>query len=380
MAPVRDIVSSAKKVVVKIGSALLTSSGSHDGNFLKFANEICVLREEGREVSLVSSGAISQGVALLGLQKRPPGLATAQGLAAVGQPALMNTWARAFAPTTVAQFLLTKYDVTNPVSFINARRALRAVHSRGIVPIGNENDTVATDEIKIGDNDTLGAAVAKIAGADLLIILTQVDGLYTANPELDPSATLISTVLAENLAQAEAVAGGASGDGMGTGGFDTKLQAVKLAFTAGIPVVIANGAIRNILPRVMSGEEVGTLFVPPLDIGGTRWLINHWPVRGRVEVSQETADRLRDGQDPHIFMEDIVRVLGDFTRGDCVSIGIFHGELIGRGLVGYSENEIESFKGLSKEEVLSKLGKRYDFQVLDRQDMILYKDLHHPFD
>eukprot|EP00668_Euglena_longa_P041533 GGOE01054674.1.p1 GENE.GGOE01054674.1~~GGOE01054674.1.p1 ORF type:complete len:408 (+),score=111.59 GGOE01054674.1:226-1449(+) len=377
----RDMVAASKKVVVKIGSALLSGPGSHDGHFLKFANEMCSLREQGREVSLVSSGAIAQGVSMLGLKKRPPGLATAQGLAAVGQPALMNTWARAFAPTAVAQFLLTKYDVSNPTSFINARRALRAVHAQGIIPIGNENDTVANDEIKIGDNDTLGAAVAKIAGADLLVILTQVDGLFTANPELDANAKLIPTVLSENLADAEAVSGGASGDGLGTGGFDTKIQAVKVAFSAGIPVVIANGAVRNVLPRVLSGEELGTVFVPPSTMRGTRWLINQWPVKGRVEVSQEAAERVRTGgEGEHFFMEDIVRVLGEFNRGDCVSIGVFHGELIGRGLVGYSETEIDHFKGWAKEKVHEKLGKRYDFQVLDRRDMVLYTDMNHPFD
>jgi len=381
MSGAREAVAKAKRVVVKVGSALLTAPGSHDGSFMKLANEMCLLREQGREVSLVSSGAIAQGVSLLGLKKRPPGLAVAQGLAAVGQPALMNTWARAFAPTPVAQFLLTKYDVSNPISFLNARRALRAVHAQGIIPIGNENDTVANDEIKIGDNDTLGASVAKLWGADLLIILTQVDGLYTANPEKDPNAKLIPTVLADGLDHAEAVSGGASGDGLGTGGFSTKIQAVRIAFSAGIPVVIANGATRNILPHIMAGDEVGTVFVPPPEMRGTRWLINQWPVKGRVEVTPEAGERMRGpSKTEHFFMEDVARVLGEFNRGDVVSIGIVHGELIGRGLVGYSDAEMTAYKGWPKEKVHESLGKRYDFQAIDRRDMVLYHDLHHPFD
>jgi glutamate 5-kinase len=288
----------------------------------------------------------------------------------------MNTWARAFAPTPVAQFLLSKYDLTNPVSFINARRALRALAERDVIPIGNENDTVATDEIKIGDNDTLGAAVAKIRGADLLVILTQVDGLYNGNPEEDSSAELIHTVLPEEIAHAESVAGDASSDGLGTGGFATKLQAVKLAYSAGIPVVIANGYTRNILNRVLSGEQIGTLFVPPEGTGGTQWLNNHWPVKGRLEVSEKAAERLCDRNTEHLWMEDVARVLGDFHRGDCVALGC-NGKLLGRGLVGYDTEVIAQLKGLGSEKVLQSLGpKRYDFQVMDRADLVIYSEPH----
>jgi len=376
----REMVAAARNVVVKIGSALLSNPGNNDGNYMKFANEVATLRAQKREVSLVSSGAIASGVALLGMRKRPPGLAVAQSLAAVGQPALMNTWARAFAPTPVAQFLLTKYDVSNPVSFLNARRALRALHTHGIIPVGNENDTVTNDQIKIGDNDTLGANVAQIAGADLLVILTQVDGLFTANPESDPRAKLIPTVTEDGLDEAEAVSSGASGDGLGTGGFSTKIHAVRIAFSAGIPVVIANGATRNILTRIVEGQEVGTVFVPPANTRGSRWLIDKWPVKGRIEFSQAAVDRFRRGESEHFFMEDVVRVLGEFGRGDCIALGVLHGELLGRGLIGYSSAEIEQHKGLPQDRVHEAMGKRYDFQVLDRRDLVLYNDAHHPFD
>eukprot|EP01010_Urceolus_cornutus_P004817 NODE_791_length_1340_cov_292.676995_g599_i0.p1 GENE.NODE_791_length_1340_cov_292.676995_g599_i0~~NODE_791_length_1340_cov_292.676995_g599_i0.p1 ORF type:complete len:361 (+),score=48.76 NODE_791_length_1340_cov_292.676995_g599_i0:94-1176(+) len=354
----RDSISRSRRIVVKIGSALLHSTS--DAPFLKFSNQLSAVVESGRRVALVSSGAVSQGSTALGFDTKPAGMAVSQALASVGQPHLMHRWTRCIAPVSVAQFLLSRYDITNQTSFMSARRALRALHEldEDTLCIGNENDTVAAEGLKFGDNDNLAAQLAKVFGADLLIILTQVDGLYTANPEKDPSASIIHTVLPAELDKADGMADGAGANGQGVGGFETKLQAVRVAFEHKIPVVVANGAPRDILQRILQGEEVGTLFVPP---NGQNWL-HDFPVSGKVWL------RVGALMGKNIHIEDIVKVEGQFRRGDCVEIHFADG-ITGRGLVGYKSKVLEQLKGQDEVAVLKALGpKGWDGAVLHTDD------------
>ncbi len=344
-----------RRVVLKVGSALLTPQGPLGPRpFERLAAQVRAAHEAGVSVTIVSSGAIAQGRLALDLRERPAELSSAQALAAVGQPLLMRRWAEAFAghprPLPVAQFLLTRSDVEEPLRFFNARRALRALERLGAVAIGNENDTVATEEIKIGDNDTLAAHVARVVGADLLVIYTQVDGLYTGNPERDPSARRVPLV--RNIEEVSSFAGDAGGDGWGVGGMRTKVEAARVATRAGVSVVIAHGRaplldlLRDAEPARAS-ELDGTLFIAPLS--PREALGRRWPLSGRLTLTAEGAARL-ESLEP-VELKELVEVDGDFSRGDLVELcDGGSGAPLGRALTAYGRAEcLRALRGLTLE-------------------------------
>lgn len=318
-----------KKVILKVGSALLTPSGPLGGEGLqRLSAEVKALQQRGVSVTVVSSGAIAQGRLTLGLSERPSELAAAQALAALGQPLLMRRWAEAFAPTQVAQVLLTMSDVLDPLRFYNARCALRALEALGVIAIGNENDTVATEEIKFGDNDRLGAYLAQINSADLLILYTQVDGLYTANPKRDPSARKLEVI--EELSEVLSFAEGADMEGWGTGGMKTKLEAAQLAHEVGTSVLIADGATSLI--RLLEEPSLGSLIPAPRAVSQS--LLRRWPVHGLVELSERGLKSLQEGAPAELT--DCLSVTGHFSRGDLVELRS-GGAVRGRALIGYGE-------------------------------------------
>eukprot|EP01001_Neometanema_parovale_P004091 NODE_1561_length_1684_cov_54.070468_g1483_i0.p1 GENE.NODE_1561_length_1684_cov_54.070468_g1483_i0~~NODE_1561_length_1684_cov_54.070468_g1483_i0.p1 ORF type:complete len:396 (-),score=77.49 NODE_1561_length_1684_cov_54.070468_g1483_i0:417-1604(-) len=360
----REAIKAANSVVVKIGSALLTDSST----FAQYAADVSALRRAGKHVTVVSSGGISQGASMLG--HRPAGLANAQALSSFGQVKLMQEWSNAFNPTTVAQFLLSKYDFVNPRSFLNARRSLRALKEMDVIPIGNENDTVNTGELKVGDNDTLSAHVAQLAGADLLIILTGVDGLYSANPSKDSTAKLISSVSQDDLGEAERVSEGTD-DGVGTGGFTTKIEAVKVAFQHECPVVIANGTVPDILQQITSGADVGTAFHP--NTQGDSWLMERFPLAGNITLRGEASLKMMLSGKIDLWMSDILECSGQFGRGDTIAIRSSSGQILGRGITAYGSQKLTALSGLPELDVLEALGpKSYDGQVLHPDDYCLY--------
>jgi len=357
-----------RRVVVKVGSALLTPQGPLGPRpFERLAAQVHAAHEAGVSVTLVSSGAIAQGRLALHLAERPAELSAAQALAAVGQPLLMRRWAEAFAalprPLPVAQFLLTRSDVEEPLRFFNARRALRALERLGAVAIGNENDTVATEEIKIGDNDTLAAHVARVVGADLLVIYTQVDGLYTGNPERDSSARRVPLV--GDIAAVESFAGEAGGDGWGVGGMRTKVEAARVATRAGVSVVIAHGRaplldlLHNAEPLRAAAALDGTLFVAPLSPAEA--LKARWPLSGRLTLTQEGGARLCAGEAAslaHLLSAD-----GEFARGDLVELCVEGAPgPLGRALTAYGRAEcLRALGGLS-------LGGAFDGPLVETRD------------
>lgn len=353
-----------KRVVIKVGSALLTPQGPLGPQaFERLAHEVLALRHAGVSVTLVSSGAIAQGRLALGMDARPQELSLAQALAAVGQPLLMSRWAEALAPTQVAQLLLTFSDIDDPLRFFNARRALRALDDLGVIAIGNENDSVATEEIKFGDNDRLGAYVAQLSGADVYVIYTQVDGLYTANPERDPNARRLSVV--PQLSEVMSFAEGAGSDGWGTGGMTSKLEAAEIAHRAGTSVIIAHG--QTPLLDLLRDPTLGTLLPAPM--GPSEALRERWPLSGRVTITQEGKRALESGAS--VELSELCAVGGLFARGDLVALNVGDAQW-GRALIGYNVEACE--RALSERAVArdprATLGDDFDGALINAGDWV----------
>ncbi len=350
-----------RRAVVKVGSSSLTdASGRIDPPRMwaiaRAAQLLCP------QVAIVSSGAVASGCGLLG-RKRPRGLPEKQALAAVGQAVLMQDWARAFAPRPVAQFLLSADDVHDRTRFVHAKHALEAAFRLGVVPIVNENDTVATDELKVGDNDTLSAWVAYLVDADRLFLLTDVDGLYTADPRRDPAAERIPYV--ECVGEVEHLAGD-SRDSRGTGGMRTKLQAARIATDAGIETIVLGGGGTE-LERWLRGEPTGTRFASRPGAARRGWLL-HQRARGRIRVDEGAVRALRAGRS--LLPRGVTSHQGAFDRGDLVGIEGPDG-LVAKGLVNYSASELAKIEGAHTSEIEARLGhKDYD-EVVNHDQLAL---------
>jgi len=350
-------------LVLKVGSALLTPSGPlGERAFSKISAELSTLEAAGLELTLVSSGAIAQGRLSMNIAERPRELSTAQALAALGQPLLMQRWAEALSPQRAAQVLLTMSDVSDPLRFYNARCALRALRALGALPIGNENDTVATEEIRFGDNDRLGAHLARVTGAELLILYTQVDGLYTANPKRDSSAQRITLV--EDLSEVRAFAGG-SDDEWGTGGMKTKLDAADIAHQSGCSVIIAQGGTP--LLELLRDPSLGTLIPAPRSV--EQALLAQWPLCGRVELSDEAAQALRSGL--AVELSACLSAHGEFTRGQLVEVSNA-GESLGRALIGYGSVDCERASSAHHRSSGSGASSLSDGPLIHPQDWVAY--------
>ena len=364
----------AQRVVVKVGTSTLTHP---DGRFNfdriePLVTQLVQLANERREVLLVTSGAIGAGLNRLGLKKRPKTIPEKQAVAAVGQGLLMHMYERLFEERgrTVAQVLLTRDDLTHRKRHLNSRNTLHNLWRLGVIPIVNENDTVAVDEIKFGDNDTLAALVASLVGADLLIVLSDVDGFYDRNPRIHPDAELLSVVRAVTP-EMQRSAGG-PGTERGSGGMSTKLQAAKIATAAGIATVLANGARPNVLHDVLAGKEVGTFFVPQRTrmAGRKRWIAFHQHPSGTVRVDEGAGRALKSGGNS-LLPIGIVGIEGVFDEGDVVRIVDSEGREVARGLVNYSSRDVAKIIGCSTQEIERRLGYKYYDEVVHRDNLVL---------
>ena len=370
----REIAIDAKRWVIKIGSALLTNNGAGlDRNAIDgWVDQIADLLLQGKEVVLVSSGAIAEGIVRLGWQQRPDSIHELQAAAAVGQMGLIQAYESSFQrfDRITAQILLDHDDMASRQRYLNARGVLQTLMSLTVVPIVNENDTVVTDEIRFGDNDSLAALVANLIDADMLVILTDKDGLFSANPDLEPDAHLISQAMVADTSL-DALAGGSNGT-LGRGGMITKLQAARLAARSGCSTIIAGGRNANILHQVATGDEVGTLLSAgqkPL-AARKQWLAGQLQVKGQL-VLDAGAVKVLTQQGRSLLAVGVRQVVGTFTRGDLVSCVNADGVEVARGLVNYNANEAVRILGQSTESIAGILGYREDDELIHRDNLVI---------
>ena len=364
----------AQRIVVKVGSSLVTNEGRglDDAAISVWGAQIARLRAMGKEVAMVSSGAIAEGMKRLGWQRRPHEMHELQAAAAVGQMGLAQVYESCFRQhgLQTAQVLLTHEDMADRKRYLNARSTLLTLLQLGVVPIINENDTVVTDEIKVGDNDTLGALVANLIDADALVILTDQHGLYTADPRKDPSATLLARVRAGDAAL-EAIAGGA-GSAIGRGGMITKVLAARRAATGGASTIVCSGREPDVLVRLAGGEAIGTEFVAEMPRLAARkqWLADHLQLRGAVKLDAGAARALqRDGKS--LLAIGVVEVTGDFERGEAVAVLGPDGVELARGLINYASSDSRRIMRRPSSEIESILGFVEEPELIHRDNLVL---------
>jgi glutamate 5-kinase len=370
----KSVLIQSKRIVVKVGSSLVTNQGEGlDTRAISgWAKQIAALCENGCEVVLVSSGAIAEGMQRLGWKQRPSAVHELQAAAAVGQMGLIQVYESRFREhgLRAAQVLLTHADLADRERYLNARSTLRTLLGLGVIPIINENDTVVTDEIKFGDNDTLGALVANLIEADALIILTDQNGLYNADPRKNPEAKLIDAAQAGD-AQLESMAGGA-GSHIGRGGMITKVLAAKRAARSGAHTVIASGHERDVLPRLLRGENIGTLLVAPQMTLAARkqWLADQLQVAGKVMLDAGAVRALRS-EGKSLLPIGVTDVAGEFDRGAVVAILDEQGRDIARGLVNYNADETRRIARHPSHEIESILGYLDELELIHRDNLVL---------
>jgi glutamate 5-kinase len=362
-----------RRLVVKLGTNVLTAGSDrlHRPRMVELARQIADARGHGVEVVLVSSGAVAAGRERLQFPPRRRDLPLKQLMAAVGQSRLMHLYEQIFDlySIPVAQTLLTRADLRDRHRYLNARNTLLACLAHGVLPIINENDVVAVDEIRVGDNDNLSALVANLVDADLLLILTDIDGLYTADPRRDPAARHIAEVLAID----ESIYALAGGSGArGTGGMRTKIQAADLATHGGTSVVIAAGGEREVLARVLGGEPLGTRFpaIASRMESRKRWVLAETVLHSRVTADDGAALALTQGG-KSLLPAGVVRVEGEFDRGQTIRIYTGAGQEIARGLAQYDARDLRLIKGLRSAQIAEALGYDYGPEVVHRDDMVL---------
>ena len=371
---IRESLGKARRIVVKVGTSTLT----HDTGKLNFfrieklVRELADLANQGKEIILVTSGAVGVGVDRLGLPEKPKSIPGKQAAAAVGQGILMHTYEKFFGEYNqiVAQVLLTREDSVNRKRYANSRNTLLTLLSMKVIPIINENDAVAVDELKIGDNDTLSAMVASIIEADLLVILSDVEGVYTDNPQTNPEAKLIPEI-SEVTAAVEAMAGGA-GTARGTGGMYTKFQAAKIAVNSGVVMVIASGSRDGVVREIVGGKNVGTIFWPTenrLQIR-KRWLAFGARIGGSIVVDKG-CERALLTEGSSLLPAGVTTVDGDFESGSTVRILTSEGREIARGLTNYCSRDARKIMGAHTHEIAALLGvKTYD-ELIHRDNLVL---------
>ncbi|MBI4247321.1 MAG: glutamate 5-kinase [Candidatus Rokubacteria bacterium] len=363
-----------RRLVVKVGSALVGTpeTGADPARIEALAAEIAAVRAE-REVVLVTSGAILAGMGRLGLAERPRSIPEKQAAAAVGQSALMWLYEAAFKRHGVAvgQVLLTALDIGDRARYLNARNTLLTLLRFGVLPVVNENDTVAVEEIKVGDNDNLSALVASLIDADLLVLLTDVDGLYTEDPAVSAAARRLDTVEAvtEDIAR---LVWDRTGRGS-VGGMATKLEAAQKAAASGISMIIADGRQPGVLTRALAGEPVGTYFLPRADrlTARKRWIAFAVPPQGRLTVDAG-ALRALTHQGRSLLPSGVVAVEGDFAAGEVVAVlSEADGKEVGRGLVNFDAAELRKIRGAKTREIEERLGYKSFDEVIHRDNLVM---------
>lgn len=370
----RICLTSAKRVVVKVGSAVLTAADGLDlAAIAELSRQISLLWDEGREVILVSSGAVAAGMRRMGITQKPSVMREKQAVAAVGQGALIRKYEKAFEEhgKTVAQVLLAGYDLSRRVSYLNARNTLSTLLSWKVTPIINENDTVATEELKFGDNDNLSAMMAHLLDADALVILTDLDGLFTADPRTDPNARLVPEMSSTGKKGRQIVCTD-SGSAVGTGGMASKVKAAKKATDAGIPVAITNGKKPGTLLGVLSGEMCGTFFPPSEKRMARRQCWLAWAARpkGALVVDGGAEKALVCGK-KSLLPVGVKEVIGDFSEGSPVALRTESGKIIAKGLSSFSSADIRRIMGKPSSMIAQILGAQHHGEVIHRDNLVL---------
>ena len=369
----KDIIKKTRRIVIKIGSAVLAGEG-YDGVdesiFSRLAKDVLCIKDK-REIVVVSSGAIAIGMKRLGLKEKVKSIPEKQAVAAIGQGSLMAIYEKVFSPLKirVAQVLLTHDDLSDRHRFLNAKNTLQTLLEYNAIPIINENDTVAVDEIKFGDNDNLSALVTNLVEADLLVILTDINGLYNKDPKINKDAELIPVV--DDIDKFISAAGRTSGI-YGTGGMQTKLDAAKKAAHFGVPTIVANGRERNILKKIFSGDDIGTLFLPMEERLTSRkhWLAFSTRPAGSLILDDGAKNALlKKGKS--LLSSGITGIEGSFDSGDAVSCVSPSGKEFARGIVNYSSEEIKRIKGLKTTEIEKALGYKYFDEVIHRDNLVI---------
>jgi len=368
------LIQHASRIIVKVGSSLVTNDGRglDHGAIARWAAQIAALRALGKEVVLVSSGAIAEGMLRLGFEKRPTDIHELQACAAVGQMGLAQIYETSFRAHGLgtAQVLLTHADLADRERYLNARSTLTTLLRLGVVPIINENDTVVTDEIKFGDNDTLGALVANLIEADALVILTDQRGLFSSDPRKDPGAYLIAEALAGDPAL-EAMAGGA-GSSIGRGGMLTKVLAARRAARSGASTVIAWGREADVLTRLAQGEAIGTQLTAPTGrlTARRQWLVDHLHTAGEVVIDAGAVQKLvEDGKS--LLPIGVLKVNGEFGRGAVITCVGIDGTAIARGLTNYTSIEARRILRQPSGKIESILGYMEGPELIHRDNMVL---------
>jgi glutamate 5-kinase len=367
--PRKKLIKDVKTIVVKVGTSIITDNGIITRKKIsRIAAGIDGLRKKGYNVILVSSGAIAAGASAVKKKRGALSIPEKQALSAIGQTALINEYRNAFKRRgyNIGQILLTEDDIKNRRRYLNARHTLNSLIEMGVIPIINENDTVVVKEIKFGDNDTLSAHISSLVDADLLILLSDVDGFY--NDISDPEPVREISEITHDIIQKARGAGSV----YGTGGMYTKILAAEIIIRFGEMMIIANGHIKNVLTRIMDGEEIGTIFA-----GSDKSLRNRkkWlalrKAAGFLTIDDGAVNALRDGK-KSLLAPGILSVEGEFDMGDAVDINSSTGHLIGKGIVNYNYQELKMIKGKKTQEIKKILGSKYFDEVINRDDMIVY--------
>lgn len=370
----KTIMNKVHRIVLKVGSQVLTAKGRSlsQAVFDRLARELSAAKKKGYEMVIVSSGAIAAGMARLGLLEKPKTIPQKQAAAAIGQSALMWNYERAFTcyGEKVAQVLLTRDDLSNRRRYLNARNTLLTLLGLGVIPIINENDTVVVEEIKFGDNDNLSALVTSLVNADLLIILSDIDGLYDRDPRLSKNAKLIPLVRQVTPEMEKKASGTLSP--ISIGGMVTKLQAARKAALFGVPMILANGMVEGILERIFQAEDVGTLFTSEVNKLNSRkhWIAFTLEPQGRIIVDDGAKKAiLQKGKS--LLPSGVLAAEGEFSLGDPVVLVDLQKQEFAKGLSNYGSAEINKIKGLKTTEVENKLGYKYGDEIIHRDDLVV---------
>jgi len=370
----QSIIHNAGLVVVKVGSSLVTGGGAglDEVAINHWAKQITHLKSLGKQVLLVSSGAVAEGMQRLGWQTRPESINELQAAAAVGQMGMVQMYERSFMQHDfhTAQVLLTHSDLSDRTRYLNARSTLKKLLDLNVIPIVNENDTVVTDEIRFGDNDTLAALVANLVEADGLVILTDQNGLYTADPRNDPAAKLVEHAMANDQSLFKMASG--AGSSIGTGGMATKVTAAQRAARSGAHTVIAYGREEDVLVRLLHGERIGThLQAPAVKMAARKqWLADYLQLKGSVRLDAGAVEVLQHSG-KSLLPVGVVSVNGEFKRGELVACHDQSGQEIARGLVNYDAAETEKIMGKPSSEIQSALGYVDAYELIHRDNLIV---------
>ena len=369
----QEIIASAKTLVVKVGTNVLSKADDtlDDSRFAALAAQMHAIRQSGRRVVLVSSGAIGAGIGLLGLKKRPDDLPHLQGAAAVGQAHLIRRYDDALKPYGyhAAQLLLTANDFRRRARYLNVRNTLQTLFEYNVIPIINENDTVSVEEIKFGDNDRLAALVTNLLESPLLVILSVIDGLYTGDPA-DPESRLVPLV--ENWDDSLLGMAATTKSSRGTGGMQSKLEAARTSTAVGESVIIANGSVPNVLTRILHGEEVGTLFLAKGESipAWKRWIGYSLPPKGRFVVDDGARRALSQGG-RSLLAIGIVRTEGDFSKGEVISLVDGAGEEFARGVTNYGAHDARQIAGKRTDQIVQILGDQSQDEVVHCDNLVI---------